>query len=89
MLMRGLIAVSTLIFALSLSGCGEREQAKEDTEETTVSTSVEKPSGEVTSETNKVTEEKKSEAAAAPASPCRPTRSRRVRPWRVRAGHRC
>ncbi len=67
MFKRGLIALSTLVFALSLVGCGEREQAKEDSEEAVSSapaTSTEAP---------KATEEKKPEAAApaaeAPAAP--------------------
>jgi type IV secretory pathway VirB10-like protein len=59
MLKRGLIAVSTLVFALSLAGCGEREQAKEDTE-VTVSSTVEKPAGDAST----AVEEKKPEAAA-------------------------
>lgn len=58
MLKRGLIAVSTLVFAISLAGCGEREQVKEDTEET-VSTTVEKPVGD--GGTTKTTEERKTE----------------------------
>jgi cytoskeletal protein RodZ len=68
MLLRGLIAVSTLVFALSLAGCGEREQAKDDTEET-VSTTVEKPAGEASKATPEVVAPAPATpAAAAPAS---------------------
>lgn len=62
MFKRGLIALSTLVFALSLVGCGEREQAKEDSDEAVSSapaTSTEAP---------KATEEKKPEAAAPEAA---------------------
>ena len=64
MLLRGLIAISTLIFALSLTGCGEREQAKEDTEEM-VSTSATSETA-APSEAKKAPEAKKEEAAPAP-----------------------
>lgn len=51
MLLRGLIAISTLIFALSLTGCGERETAKEDTDEV-VSTQTEKTTSETAAPSN-------------------------------------
>ncbi len=68
MLYRGLIAVSSLILALSLTGCGERDQAKEDTDEM-VSTSTETTT---TSETTAPSEapaapEVKKEETATPA----------------------